>query len=151
MLNKEDQVIDGMTYSVVQFPAMYGFALLARLAKCIGPALGALSSMGPGTNSDISQMGPVLCEALSTLDPDEAQRLALEILKSTSVIIPDATGGRRVEFTGREKIDEVFSGRLMTMFKVLGFAVKVNFSDFARGIGSQAKADPTKVGAQTSV
>lgn len=130
-LKSEDQEIDGLTFRVVQFPAMYGFALLARLAKCIGPALGALGSIAP---DDMAAMAPALRDALATLDPDEAQKLALEILKCTSVLLPKGGGEVvRVELTDKTKIDQVFSGRLKTMFKALGFAVRVNFSDFVSG------------------
>lgn len=144
-LKTEDQEIDGLTFRVVQFPAMYGFALLARLAKCIGPALGALGSVSP---DDTSAMAPALREALSTLDPDEAQKLALEILKSTSVLLPKAGGEvARVELSDKTKIDLVFSGRLKTMFKVLGFSVRVNFSDFVSGnvLGQDVPKVPTLV------
>lgn len=141
MLKREDSSIDGMTFTVVQFPAMYGFGLLARLAKTIGPALTALSSVRDETQ--LTTLGPVLHEALGALDPDEAQRLVLDVLKSTSVLIPDATGGRKLEFSDRAKIDEVFSGRLTMLFKVIGFALRVNFSDFVLGSGATGIVAPT--------
>ncbi len=140
MLKREDKEIDGLTYTSVQFPAMYGFGLLARLAKSIGPALASLSDVNPDT--DLADVGPSLRNALGSLDPDEAQRLVLEILKCTSVLLTDATGGRRIEFTDRVKIDEVFSGRLKTLFKVIGFALQVNFSDFAVGNDPPAAIGP---------
>lgn len=131
MLKTEEQEIDGLTFKTVQFPAMYGFALLTRLAKCVGPALSALGSVGPDV--DAQTMAPAMRDALSSLDPDEAQRLVLEILKQTSVLIQDSVGGRRVEFTSKMSIDEVFSGRLKTLFKAVGFAIRVNFADFMPG------------------
>jgi len=137
MLKREEKEIDGLMFTSVQFPAMYGFGLLARLAKSIGPALAALSGLSPDT--DLSDIGPSLRTALVGLDPDEAQKLVLEVLKSTSVLM---TEGRKIEFTDRAKVDEVFSGRLKTMFKVLGFALQVNFADFATGNGNPATAAP---------
>jgi hypothetical protein len=141
MLKREDEVIDGLHFTVVQFPAMYGFGLLARLAKTIGPVMGSLSGITPGT--DLGTLGPQFADALAALDADEAQRLVLDILKSTSVVIPDATGGRKVEFSDRTKIDDVFSGRLKTMFKVVGFALRVNYADFNAGSDPAANVAPS--------
>ena len=141
MLKREDKDIDDLKFTVVQFPAMYAFGLLARLLKTIGPVM---ATLGNNMNVELSELSGPLREALSALDPEEAQKLVLEILKSTSVIIPDPTGGRKVEFTSSTKIDEVFSGRLMTMFKVVVFAAQVNFADFVQGIGSKlASTGPT--------
>jgi len=141
MLKREEEEIDGLRFSVVQFPAMYGFGLLARLAKTVGPAITSLSGVSPDT--DLATLGPAFSDALGALDPDEAQKLVVEVLRSTSVVIPDATGGRKVELTDKAKIDEVFSGRLRTMFKVIGFSLRVNFSDFVGGSGKLATVAPT--------
>ncbi len=63
MLKKDSKDIDGLSYTTVQFPAMYGFGLLARLAKSVGPALGALSGVSPDT--DLATVGPALSTALA--------------------------------------------------------------------------------------
>lgn len=138
MLKTEEQEIDGLKVTTTQFPAMYAFRLLARLARSVGPVMGAFQGASPDT--DLADLAPQLSSALSVLDPDEVDKLVLEVLKCTSVWSPD--GSRKVELSDRAKIDEVFSGRIMTMFKVLGFCLKVNFSDFVTGIGQFAKAAP---------
>ncbi len=140
MLKREEEEIDGLRFIVVQFPAMYGFSLLARLAKSVGPALTSLS--GVSVDTDLATLGPAFRDALQALDPDEAQKLVIELLRSTAVIIPDATGGRKIELTDRTKIDEVFSGRLKTMFKAIGFALRVNYTDFVNGRDLSAGVSP---------
>ncbi len=142
MLKREEKEIDGLTYTSVQFPAMYGFGLLARLAKSIGPAVAALGNVSPDT--DLGDLGPSLSTALASLDPAEAQQLVVDVLKSTSVYLPDitGTGGRKIEFADKVKIDEAFSGKLKTLFKVLGFALQVNFADFAPGTDVMATVVP---------
>lgn len=140
MLKREDKEIDGLTYTCVQFPAMYAFGLLARLAKSVGPALASLSGLSPET--ELLDAGPALHAALASLDPDDAQKLVIDILKSTSVQIGDATGGRKLEFVDKAKIDEVFSGHLTSMFKVIGFALQTNFADFKLGNDKLANVVP---------
>lgn len=136
MLKTEEQEIDGLRVSVTQFPAMYAFRLLARLAKSVGPAFSTLSAAG--MDAELETIAPQLAAALTTLDPDECDRLAVEVLKCTSVW----DDGKKIELADKARIDQVFSGRILTMFKVLGFALRVNFSDFAAGIGKQAPAAP---------
>lgn len=137
MLKTEDQEIDGVRCTVVEFPAMYNFKLLAKLAKTLGPSLAALGQLNP--NTDLSDAGPALRDALAGLDPDEAQRLLVELLKSTSVI---STEGKRVELSSQSAIDNMFSGRLLTMLKVAMFAVRVNFADFIDGSKKLAASSP---------
>lgn len=139
MLKTEEQEIDGLRVITTQFPAMYAFKLLARLAKSIGPVMSTFQ--GVSLNTDLADLGPQLSSALSSFDPDEADKLVLEVLKCTSIWLTDGPA-HKVELSDRTKVDEAFSGRIMTMFKVLGFALKVNFSDFVTGIGQLAKAAP---------
>ena len=128
-----EEEVDGLPFRVVPFSAYHALGLLARLAKAIGPALSSLS--GYDANTDLKDLAPALRVAFAALDPAEAQVLTLEILKLTSVLLDDGTGkpAPRVELNTKEKFDRVFSGRLKTLFKVLGFALRVNFSDFIAG------------------
>jgi hypothetical protein len=148
MLKREEEEIDGFRFTSVQFPAMYSFGLMARLVKSVGPAISTLMELGP--DADIAEHAPMLAQALSTLDPDDAQKLVLEILKSTSVLVPTDKGDKRLEFSDRTKIDEFFTGKLILMFKAVGFALKTNFSDFLSGIDQSALGDPNKLKALTA-
>lgn len=138
MLNKEEEEIDGLRFVVVQFPAVYAFKLLARLAKSIGPAMTVLT--GADVSTELGTLAPQLADALRCLDPDDAERLMLELLRSTAVWVGDPL--KKVELCDKARVDDVFTGRIMTMFKVLGLVLRVNFSDFARGIGKLATPAP---------
>lgn len=140
MLKHEEETIDDFQFTTVQFPAMYAIGLLTRLVKSVGPAMSALSGFSPETS--LASIAPALTTALSSLEPEDAKKLILEILNCTSVWLPDATGGRKIEFTNSDKINEFFSGRLKTMFKTIGLALRVNYQDFASGSVDKAKDVP---------
>lgn len=107
-----------------QLPAMRAFRLLNRLAKLVGGSLGALR--GVGFKADVKHLAPILAELFDRLDPEETDALALQILGGTLVV----ANGKAVSLHNADAIDGVFGGRLMTMLKVLAFALEVNYKDF---------------------
>ncbi len=148
MVKTEHREFDGIRFQTTQFPAMRSFRLLTSLAKQVGPVLGALGALDPNTElsdpGNMEMLMSVLGPALQSLDPDAASKLLLEILANTTAIVPDATGGERaLQFLGPTaagNFDSVFSSRLMTMFKVIGFVLQVNYRDFSFG-GEPAAPD----------
>ncbi len=132
MLRTERKKIEGLEVSTTQLPALRAFALLARLGKVIGPALSKMSGMN--MESDI---GPVLGELFANLDPAESSDLVLEVLISTQVIIDN----RREELNNQEAVDRVFGGNLKAMLLTMGFALKVNYSDFFGALGDGSSDD----------
>lgn len=131
MLKTERETIDGIDFTTTQLPAMKAFKLLARLTKVAGPVMAALSSLED--SMEIAELAPVLANALSALEADELSDLAVEVLKGTSAIVSDMNGSRKLDLMVQENIDLVFSGRLLTMMKVLIHAIKVNYHDFLEG------------------
>lgn len=127
-LKSESLTIGDATFETTQFAAIRSLTLLARLMKTLGPAIGALKSM------DLSTDVSVVAGALSNLEPAEAAALALAILEGTSATVKEGGELRNIPLVTQPAVDRVFSGRLLTMFKVLAHAVRVNYSDF--GIGS---------------
>jgi hypothetical protein len=132
-----EEELDGLQFRVIPFSAYHALGLLARLAKSIGPALSSLSGHDP--NTDLKDLAPALRIALATLDPSEAQVLVLEVLKKTSVLLDDGSGkvAPRIEINTQEKFDKVFNGRFKTMFKAVGFALRMNFAGFIDGSESE--------------
>lgn len=121
-------------FATTQLPAVRGFKLFGRLVKQVGPLFGAFASLGDiSPDMDISGAIPALAGALAQMDPDELLSLSREILASTTVHIPDATGGRVMPLSTDENINIVFTGRLRMMIEVLLFVIGVNFSDFLPG------------------
>ena len=136
MLKQETKEIDGLKFEVTQFGAMKGFALLARLTKTIGPAFSVLSAADK--DADIMTLAPAIASALKNLDDEAAVQLAADVLRGTLATMKDGTP---VRLDNPTNIDLVFMGKLTTMFKVLAFAVGVNYGDFfAGGVDAPAPA-----------
>jgi hypothetical protein len=134
-LKTETREIDGRNYTVKKFPAMRQVRLLAKLMKNIGPALAGLSKLDP--NKDIELGGEAMAGAFENLDPNEAAALIPEILNSTTVMVPSVG---ELSLAKEGNIDIAFSDDVRTLFKVLGFALQVNFQGF--GGGSESAAAP---------
>lgn len=144
-LKSEPVEIAGTTYETTQFPAMRAYGLLTRLVKAIGPALGVLASADKETQ--LADMGPVLGAALANVSPSEAQGILVEALAATTAVFKGENGAMKlVELTSTAKIDEVFSGKLKTMFQVLVHALKVNYGDFSEGSDPAAPTDQASSG-----
>lgn len=132
-LKYEEVEIDGIKFGTTQFAAMRSLELLGKLVQTVGPALGVISTADP--NTPLEQLAPVLAGALSNLKPHELGPLAMEILAGTTATLEvDGKYGRK-DLLSKNDFNEVFSGRLMTMFKAIMHALKVNYADFGLGSG----------------
>lgn len=141
-LKYEEVEIDGIKFGTRQFAAMRGLQLMGRLAKTIGPALGVLSTADP--NTPLEQLAPVLAAALTNLNPEDLGILALEILSGTTATMEDEGNLRRVDILSVNDFNKVFAGGLMTMFKAVLHALKVNYSDFGLGGAPKSSAPKTE-------
>lgn len=124
-----------------QLPALRSFKLLARLSKLVGPALGSLKDIK--LKADVAALVPALMRLSETLDPDEIEGLAVQVLEGTIVV----TGGRAVPLQSIDAINGACAGDLMLLFRLMAFAVEVNFRDFFRGFSQTlgAKSAPAVV------
>lgn len=109
------KTIDGLEFGTVPFPALHALGLMPRLAQ-LGSAFG-------GADEGVS------------LDPKAMQSLLVDLLRQTWVMIDDggAQGQRKIEISNQVKFDQVFTGRLPTVFKVVQFVQEVNFGGFSDG------------------
>jgi hypothetical protein len=130
-LKTETREIDGMSVTCTQFPALRATTLFARLLKLIGPSISALMRLDPTT--DLEKAGGELGLAFSEVNPDEMPGLICKVLEGTAVRVRDDSGSTDIGLDRKENVDLVFSGQLLTMFKVLGFALQVNYRDFRSG------------------
>lgn len=115
-----------------QLPALRAFKLMTRLGKLLGPAMGQLKGVKLKAKADA--LLPVLTALFESLEPDEADGLAQQILEGTHVV----AGGKAVTLNSAPAIDAVFGGRLLLMLRVMAFAVEVNYRDFFRGLAPSA-------------
>lgn len=130
-LQTKELEIGDITFQTTQFPAMRAFEVLASLIKVGGPVLALIANADQ--TADLSTIAPQLSSALSGLKASEAKTLLQDMLANTRAIVRDGGKLKIIELTSEEKINSVFSGKLMVMFQVFGHALRTNYGDFSVG------------------
>jgi hypothetical protein len=130
--------IAGMEVRTTQFPALRAMGLLTTLGRILSGSAGKLASVAGGSTSigdlDIGSAASAIGALFEQVDATEAQQIAKDILAQTSVVTDEVIE----DLAQKGAIDRVFSGSLLVMFKVMAFALEVNFGDFLDGIGGDA-------------
>lgn len=150
MSETKTKKIDDLTFHSTQLPPLKAYPLSARVAGILLPVLSKLSESGlvdmdpdKFLAQDASKILPVLAPLLEALAKKENEDLPQKLLMSTVVELPDASGDlTRLSLITPEAINRAFTGRGMTLYKAMWFAVEVNFRDFFAGAlsGAQTKA-----------
>lgn len=123
MLRTDKRTIDGLDFTTTQLPAMVALGLVPRLGRVVAPTISRLSTM-----AGADDVGPALAELFASLDASEAQSLARDLLRATTVVVD----GRQLPLDRDEMINAAFGGKLATMMKALWFVVQTNFADFLK-------------------
>lgn len=145
MIKQQHEHIDGKQYTVTQFPAMRGFPIFLRFWKIVGPALAAMQAVNPNAEATWENLAPAIAGAFRDLDVGEATSFAVELLSGTSTV----ANGERLALDNETAINGAFGANLLTMFKVLAFAARVNFGDFFV-VGGELVAPRATPGVTTS-
>jgi len=140
----ETRTIGDVTYRVTQLTALKGRALFARLIRFVGPSVAA--AVGSGNVKSLLDMdvGGIL-EQFSSRVTDEELGYFCDVLGSCTEIVGD---NGATQALNKSVFDIHFAGRLLDMFKWMGFALEVNFADFLsvlkriQGERSTAPASP---------
>lgn len=146
-LKSQDKTIGDSSYRVTQLPAGRARKLLVRLYKVLGPAFGKLLEglddqaqklAGTGKAPSLGDVEMLsVSAAISTLAlhlrEEDLEYVVDQVLGSNSVEMSNGEG-KWVRLT-KETSDLHFAGRLDEMFRVLGFALEVNYSSFFSGPG----------------
>ena len=110
--------IDDLEVGTTQFSAFAALGLLPRIGR-LGPAFGQSESAGPVATAE------------------EVQGTILALLAKTFVMMTD---GKRVELNTTEKFNQVFTGKIQTLFKVVEYVINANYSGFGDGAKSVTDA-----------
>lgn len=114
-LETKTKSIDGVEYRVTVFPAGQGFELLFELKELFGDSIGAL--FGKNAETALAKIG-------GKFGKKEVLDFVLRLLAFTYA--ENAT-----EPVGKKEVFNLhFAGRQGHLFKVIAFAVEVNFGDF---------------------
>lgn len=123
MIGTQERTIDGRSYTVTQLPARRSLKLLRKLVAALGPGLATAFGSTQGKDLrglDVSALGPALERLTAHLDDATLDAVVNEALATVRVdgieLLP--------------QFDIVFQGKLGSLFKVLGFAMEVQYGDF---------------------
>ena len=126
MRTMETRTIDEHCYTVSQLPASRGLEMFGKLAGLLGPAALEALAKGASLDKDLKTLAPAAVMLFARLQPGDLTAIAKELL-----------GPATVDNAPLEKQFEVhFQGRILHLFKVLVFAIEVNFGDFFDVLGA---------------
>ena len=124
------RVIGGNTFTVAALPAMRSFCLQPRIAPAVAEALGAIGGIVGGgdgvADRDVSGLAPAIGKFFSKLPAGELEEIVVELLTG-------ATCDGRTLFNGTAHgapFDLIMQGRTLDTWRLIAFAVEVNYPDF---------------------
>lgn len=123
MRHNHQREIDGNTWIVNEFSATEGLRLLASLTRlgggAVAKAIEALPADGSilGMGLNMGLLAAAVADLANRLNEDEVVDLVKRLLATT------LCDGKEVA----RQFDVVFQGRYLTLFKVVGFSLEVNY------------------------
>ena len=135
LIGQSAKEIDGLTFTVTQFPGGRAARIWARLVKLIGEPLGALvqgfAASGSASLNAIPDISGTVKKLVDNLDAPTFEGLVKELLASTAVQGVGPDGNQRAgNLSENNLFDAVFAGRMALMFKVIAFVLQENYGDF---------------------
>lgn len=141
MLEPHKKVIDGLEIQLSPLPAKRALRVFHRLGKSVSPSMARLLGLAKGGDGlDLASLNvSLLGETLSTLFADCSA-------DDLEYFVEELLGNAIVDNQRLKDVYEVaFQAKILTLFKVLAFAVEVNYGDFFGGLrGALAQAAPKK-------
>lgn len=117
MAQVQQKVIDGYRIDMSPLPAFAALEQFTALTGLIGPA--AMSLLGKD-----EALAGALAASLGKVKGADVTALTRALLATTSVTVNGQTVPLLPIF------DTEFQGKLLTVFKILAFAIEVNYGDF---------------------
>lgn len=121
-----EREIDGEVYTFHMLKPRKSLTLLTKIVKLLGPSIGKAFSKEVKVkeilNADIN-IGDAVIEFSSKLDDDRVQYI-IDVLLTQVIHHGKGTLSNEVAY------DELFSGRLKHLFKVVTKAMEVQYADF---------------------
>lgn len=161
-MKEAQRTIDGMVVRMSPLPARMANQWLVRLSGHLAPLLGAIAgatadASKPGgfkledaeiTEAGLSNLGGALQLVFSRLTAAEVDATFDAMLSRTTVELD----GSLHEVVGQAAFDAVFTGRVVTSWKILGMSLVENYRDFFGGalgkLIAQGKAAVTRAAAK---
>lgn len=129
-LNIKEKEINGNTYYVRPFPPLDGLALWGDLQFIVTSAMGkAVDSDGTDLLDANINLGAVIAGIGSNLKGNKLVEMAKRIIHEDYVSVKRSNMDTPVRLD-KNAFNELFTGQLTTLFKLMSFVLEVNFADF---------------------
>lgn len=133
--------IDGHTYQLSPLPSWQNLEAFHTVMKLAGPAISQLATIASKTDADASTMslalgalGDAVSRTLMAVPPAEVRALTAKLFTGALVTMHNHETGETKQVTLMQVFDVHFQRRLLSMFKLLAFAIDVNYADFTAGL-----------------
>ena len=127
MIEPREADIDGLHVKITPLPGRRAYRLLRRLLSALGPSLAEVLGKAGGDLGAVELDG--LAGAVASL-MDRLTEVELDGILDT-LLEQCVLSGDGKEGLYRQVADELFAGRLLTLGKVVAFALQTNYSDFS--------------------
>lgn len=118
--------------TVTQLDGNAGGALGVRLVQLVGPSIVGL--VGAMEGSDMAKVAEAAQVLLSKVTPDEFEKIKTTVLRGAQAKYNGEFHDVDARFIG-----DAFSGHPGSLYKLVGFALQVNFRNFLKDLGVSAE------------
>lgn len=130
---EKSKEIEGITFTVQQLGGKRAMRLWTKLFRIVAPALAKTLEGNSLTGMtlaklDLKSLGDAVQLLTDKLTPDEFDAMRDELFETAFAVWE----GQTVPLNRMQ--DEIFAGRVLLAFKVLRFALEVNYGDFLGGL-----------------
>lgn len=148
-LTTQEVNLDGHRYRITKLPGMTAYKLSPRLLDKLGGVFVAFANAaGKGGDikmspEDFLSVLPEFVQVFSRTSPDELEEITRAVFAGVHVVL----GGKL--FPLMDVFDDHFQGRTMSIYKLMGQAIRINFFDFGEGRGVFGTAPQTSTPPQS--
>lgn len=118
--------------TVTQLDGNKGSQLGVRLVQLVGPSIVGL--VGAMEGNDVSKMVDTAQTLLTKVTPEEFEKIKTEVLRGAQAKLNGEFHDVDARFIG-----DAFAGHPGSLYKLVGFALKVNFQNFLTDLGINAE------------
>ncbi len=160
MLKTETREIDGCKVTCVMIDPMRAMAIEPEIMDAAAAMVGALRTINIAdligkkkeeiTIEDVLRAAPLLRHLASAFGGGKLVQIVPTLLSGTTIIypvhLPDGTvkNAQKNPIASTSDINEVFAGRPLTRWKVIAFAIELNFGEYFSALAAAVRVGTEK-------